>query len=61
MFKFLLNLLVQISKVLPNSKIHVNSKIKSVFESSFESGPVGPGLAHRTTFFLGRHLPPPAK
>jgi hypothetical protein len=61
MFKFLLNLIVQISKVLPKSKIYLNLKIKSVFKPSFEFGPTGTSLPCRPTLLLSRRLPPSAQ
>jgi hypothetical protein len=54
MSKFLLNLLVQFLKVLPNSKNIENSKIKFLFESLLESGQ-SVMLAHSPS--TGRHLP----
>jgi hypothetical protein len=40
--KFLLNLLVEILKVLPNSEIYLNSKIKTLFIFLPFISPVGP-------------------
>jgi hypothetical protein len=45
--KFLLNLLVEILKVLPNSKIYLNLKIKTLFIPSLYQ-PSQPLLAHPT-------------
>jgi hypothetical protein len=57
MSKFLLNLLLQIPKVLAKSEIHSNSKINSIFKPSLEFGPTGPVLPVPAHSLSGRRLP----
>jgi hypothetical protein len=59
--KFLLNLLVEILKVLPNSEIYLNSKIKTLLIFSLCKSAQPAEAAEPAHSFLGCRLPHPAR